>query len=308
MSKSKHLKLSKPVIGLTSLFFWEYPIEEIVDIVRELELSCFEFVVENPEFWKNRYDEDYLKNLKKEMLKIKHLCVHAPYIELNPASTNENLRNITLEETFWALNVAKFYEAKHMVFHAGQRSAKRLPRINEEYAYLSNYIRLCCKLNEYVDYRDLESVQQIDELISNELILSVENSPQGINKLCKTPEEINYYLNKYEKLRFTLDFVHARTHVEEFLKNVDTSKISNVHISGVNSKDTDHYSLKNSEEPYKSLFEKSIYDLVHKYNYKSSIILEFNDLLYNNGNDMTKKQKMDTISGELNHIRNVLEI
>ncbi|MBP2144405.1 endonuclease IV [Methanococcus voltae] len=308
MSELIKSKNSKPCIGVTSLFFWEYPIEEIIDAVRELGLSCFEFVVENPEFWKNRYDEDYLRNLKKEMVKIDYLSIHSPYLELNPASTNENLRNITLEETFWALHVAKFYGAKHMVFHAGQRSAKRLPRINEEYAYLTNYIRLCSKFNEYIEYSDLESVQQVDELIKKEIILSIENSPKGLNKLCKTPEEINYYLGKYEKLRFTLDFVHANADVQEFLRKVDTSKISNIHISGLDSKKSEHYSLVHSEEPYKSLFEKSLYDLVYKYNYKSSIILELNDLLFNKGNEMTKEHKIDIMSGEINHIYEILEL
>lgn len=144
-------------IGCSSLFFWEYTIEEIVDIFLELGLKNMEFFPENPEFWKKRNDLDYINSIKSEISKI-DITIHAPYIELNPSSTNENIRCVTLMETFWAMDLSKKFNAKLITIHAGKRPTNRIPTA-EEYTNFDDYLE-----------------KSINYALKNEITLCLENS------------------------------------------------------------------------------------------------------------------------------------
>ncbi|WP_459202276.1 sugar phosphate isomerase/epimerase family protein [Methanococcus sp. CF] len=266
-------------IGCSSLFFWEYDIEEIVDIYLELGLKNMEFFPENPEFWKKRNDLDYINSVKSELSKLE-ITVHAPYIELNSSSTNENIRHVTLMETFWAIDLSKKFNAKLITIHAGKRPTARIPTA-EEYNNFDDYLK-----------------KSIDYSLKKEITICLENSPEKINNICYNVESMKKTLDKFKNLYMTLDIAHARENSLDFIKNFH-EKIKNMHISGVNSKD--HYPLSES----KINFDKTLNLLVNEYNYKGALNFELNDLIYKEA--ISKKEKIDILTNEINYLEKIVE-
>ncbi|MBA2841143.1 sugar phosphate isomerase/epimerase [Methanococcus maripaludis] len=266
-------------IGCSSLFFWEYDIGEIVDIFLEIGLKNIEFFPENPEFWKKRNDLDYINNVKSELSKL-DVTIHAPYIELNSSSTNENIRLVTLMETFWAIDLSKKFNAKLLTIHPGKRPTARIPT-DEEY-------------NNFEDYLE----KSINYALKNEIILCLENSPEKINNICYNVESMKKTFDKFENLYMTLDIAHARENSLDFIKNFH-KKIKNIHISGVNSKD--HYPLSES----KINFDKTLNLLVNEYRYTGALNFELNDLIYKK--TLLKQEKTDILINEIQYLEKIIE-
>lgn len=245
-------------IGCSTLFFWEYPIEEIADIFQDLGLRCMEFFPENPDFWKKRDSLDYVNSLKDVLSKF-CLTVHAPYIELNPSSINPYIQKASIMETLWAIELANLYGAKYLTIHPGKRPTSRAPTEDE-------YI----KFYEYLDI----SLKYAEE---KNIILCLENPRKKVNNICYSVEEMKSVLEKFnsKNLKMTLDFAHVRENSSNFVDELH-EQIKNVHISGV-IYNKDHYPLRYSMVDFSEPLKK----LVHEYGYKNCINLELNDLNYN---------------------------
>ena len=244
-------------IGCSTLFFWEYSIEDICDIFKDVGLNCMEFFPENPEFWQKRNDFDYVCNLKKE-LKSFCLTLHTPTIELNPSSTNDYVHEASIKETLYAINLAKFYGAKYLTIHPGKRPTKRAPTEKE-------YIKF---------YKYLDIVLRYAE--KKNIIICLENLPRKINNICHSVDEVKCVLNRYssEYLKMTLDFAHAKEESQKFVDELN-NYIKNIHISGVVDY-KDHFPLRKSQID----FSKPVKDLIYKYNYANCFNLEINDQNY----------------------------
>ncbi|ABR55388.1 Xylose isomerase domain protein TIM barrel [Methanococcus vannielii SB] len=266
-------------IGCSSLFFWEYEFDEIVDIYNDIGLKYMEFVPENPAFWKKRNDLDYVLNVKKILSKL-NITVHSPYIELNPSSNNENIREITLKETLWAIELSKLLNSKFVTIHAGKRPTKRVPTL-EEYVNFYEYLKKC---EEYA--------------LINDISLCLENSTKKVNHICYLVCEMEKTLENFKNLNLTLDFAHARGDSTDFVK-VLYKYIKNVHISGVNGKD--HYPISSS----KIDFSKPLNDLLYKYKYNGVLNLELNDLIYKK--TLSKFEKIEILVNEVSYIEKMLE-
>ncbi|WP_198005234.1 sugar phosphate isomerase/epimerase family protein [Methanothermococcus okinawensis] len=285
-------------IGCSTLFFWEYSIEIICDIFKDMNLNCMEFFPENPEFWERRNDLDYICSLKKE-LKHFNLILHAPTIELNPSSTNDYVHEASIKETLWSINLAKLYGARYITIHPGKRPTKRPPRKQE-------YDRFYRYLDEVLDYAK-----------KNNITLCLENLPKKINYICYSPQEMGEVLNKYNNkyddpnndkykkneknndlnLKMTLDFAHAKEEAQNFVDRLN-QYIKNIHISGVvNGKD--HYPLELSQID----FSKPVNDLVYKYNYKNCFNLEIDD---KNCKIRSKNEKIEFIIKEAEYLENLI--
>jgi len=266
-------------IGCSSLFFWEYDFDEIVDIYLDIGLKNMEFIPENPEFWKKRNDLDYIKEVKKLLSKL-DITVHSPYIELNSSSTNENIRNVTLKETLWAMDISKEFNSKILTIHAGKRPTEREPT-PEEYRNFEEYLKKCM---EYAS--------------KTKINVCLENSTKKINHICYNVEGMDSILKNFNNLNMTLDFAHARESSVEFVEKLH-KKIKNVHISGVDGKD--HYPLSIS----KLDFSEPLNALIKDYNYNGVLNFELNDLIYKKS--ISKAEKIEILVNEINYLEKILE-
>ncbi|WP_456419723.1 sugar phosphate isomerase/epimerase family protein [Methanocaldococcus infernus] len=233
------------MIAVSSLFFWEYRIVEILDILREIGIKAIEFFPENPDFWDNRFNEDYLKEVEREIKKFE-VSVHCPHIELNPCSFNHHIREICIKETLWSLELAERFKAKILTIHPGKRPVNREPT-EEEHEHLKNY---------------LKAIKERE----NKVKICLENMPKKINRLCWHPKEVKFYSETFN-IPITLDFAHAKHYVKDFIE----LDVGHIHISGVcNGKD--HFPLKESEINFIPYLEKIL-----DRKYRGIITLELDD-------------------------------
>ncbi|EHP83734.1 sugar phosphate isomerase/epimerase family protein [Methanotorris formicicus] len=264
-------------ISCTTLFFWEYPIEEICDIFKSIGLKGMELFPENPEFWNRRFDEDYLKEIKPILSKF-YLTIHAPYIELNPSSTNHHIQEATIKETFWAIDLTNFLGGEILTIHPGKRPTKRPPTM-EEYEKFYHYLDVCTK------YAEEKSV-----------LLSLENMPKLINYLCYSVEEIKQIIGKY-KMGLTLDFAHAKENAEKFVEELH-EYVRNAHVSGV-CDGREHFPLRNSQIDFSIPIKKLI-----DYGYDGSLVIEVNDLNYNR--ELSKEEKISELIKEIEYLEKLI--
>ncbi|ENN96566.1 Xylose isomerase domain-containing protein TIM barrel [Methanocaldococcus villosus KIN24-T80] len=263
-------------IGLSTLFFWEYPMFEIVDIFREIGLKCMEFFPENPDFWDNRFDLDYISELRREFKKF-DIGLHAPHIELNPSSLNPYVREASIKETLWSLELAKFYRCDVITIHPGKRPTTREPT-KEEYDHFYNYLNICLK-----------------EAKKKKITFCMENLPKKINRIGWHPKDVENILKNFEGLYLTLDFPHAKGYLDEFLELYDY--IKHTHISGVIN-NRDHCSLIKSDID----FSKYILELLHR-GYKGMFNLELDDRRF--GKNLSKEEKINIVIKEVEYLESI---
>ncbi len=192
-------------IAFSSMFFYEYPIEKIVEACELSEYDGIEFWIETPHYWLD-------KDIKKlEILKKYTKSVHCAVLDLNPCSINELIQEATLKTNLSGLEIARVMSSPYVI-HAGKRSANREP-VYEDYIANERYFRILSKIGKIKDVEIL-----------------LENSEPKINYLCRDYEEVLKYAEKFG-FGVTFDINHA-------LKNGDAKKytgsieiIKNVHVS-----------------------------------------------------------------------------
>ncbi|RLI75220.1 sugar phosphate isomerase/epimerase [Archaeoglobales archaeon] len=233
----------------SSMFFYEYTIDKISEAIEKAEYDGIEFWVETPHFWMDKNEEKlkYIKDFKN--------AVHSAVLDLNPASINQHVKEVTLKDGLFSIYIAKKIKADLVTFHAGKRSAARRPVI-EDYISLHDYVRV---MKKYAEIKDVN--------------ISIENSENGINNLCKTPEEILEFVSKYN-LSFTFDINHAlkNKNADEFIELL-FGRIENVHVSSFDEKGR-HISSRNDKDISRVI--KQLADL----GYDKKITVELDDLGY----------------------------
>jgi len=197
----------------SSMFLYEYDLESIIKACEKAGYDGIEFWVETPFFWINRRVE------RIEPYKDRILALHCPVLDLNPVSVNHNVCELTLKETLYSISLARKLGSSIVTIHAGKRSAAREP-VWADYASLNRYLRISSK------YARIKRVK-----------ICLENSEPGINCLCKTTDEIEEAIGKFN-LNVTFDINHAVKNsfedAKKFLRLID--KIENVHVSGYDSR------------------------------------------------------------------------
>lgn len=179
-------------LSCASLFLWEYSIYDIVEILREAGIGSIEFWAETPDFWKDRNDSMALAALEEALSIMPEGCtLHAPILDLNPASINYNVHEVTIKETLWSLDLAKNIGARVVTIHPGKRTVHRAPTDDDWNKFL-RYLEICKKKADSLDIH-----------------LSLENSMPGVQSMCSTPDEMKSVLDKFPGLFFTFDVVHA---------------------------------------------------------------------------------------------------
>lgn len=253
------------------MFLYEYDVESIIEASARAGYDGIEFWVETPHFWINRKPEEL------EPYKERILALHAPVLDLNPVSVNEDVCGLTLKETLNSIALAKKLGKKIVTIHAGKRSAAREP-VWADYASLEKYLRISTR------YAEIKGVK-----------LCLENSEPGINYLCKTAEEIERIVNKFN-LHITFDINHAIKNgieAKKFLMLID--KMENVHVSGYDSSGR-HVSAIGFDDIAEVL--KELKDL----GYDKKLTVELDDLGIG---ELDFKSKIEILKKELDFLRSI---
>ena len=261
----------------SSMFLYEYDVESIIKASEKAGYDGIEFWVETPHFWINR-DSELLKPYKDKIL-----ALHAPVLDLNPVSVNEEVCELTLKETLSSISLAKKLGRKIVTVHAGKRSAAREP-VWEDYASLERYLRVSS------NYSRIKGVR-----------LCLENSEPGINYLCKTADEVEDMVKKFN-LKITFDINHAVKNsfgeAKKFLELVE--KMENVHVSGYDSKGR-HVSAIG----FKDI--KEILTDLKELGYDGKVTVELDDLgMGKLKRELDYESKVEILRKELNYLKSVL--
>lgn len=203
-------------LSCSSLFLWEYTIDDIMDILGKAGIKSVEFWAETPFFWMYRDNESTVIELIKAISKMPEGCtLHAPIMDLNPSSYNDLVHDATVRETLWAIELAGLLKARVVTIHPGKRTAHRKP-VAEDWKKLFRYLEI-----------------SIEKAQSTGMVLSLENSMPGVQSMCSDPHEMKEVIEKFPELFFTFDVVHALlSSPEKALSFIDElgDKIINVHV------------------------------------------------------------------------------
>jgi sugar phosphate isomerase/epimerase len=200
----------------SSMFFHEYPLDEIFDAVEEAGLDGMEFWLETPHFWLQGLPADELVSAILSHPRISSLQIHAPVLDLNPCSINPDVAEASRRWAVAAVDLAARVGAPVVTVHPGKRTAKRRP-MADDYRRFDRYLSV---LREAVTGR--------------QVTVAMENVEPRVNAMIATPEEARSLLDREEWLAFTLDVSHAMNHTPDLLTRfVETcgDRLVNVHVS-----------------------------------------------------------------------------
>ncbi len=229
------------------MFLYEYSTDMIAKAAELAEYDGVEFWPETPYFWVDRSFD------KLECFRDYEMALHAPVLDLNPVSVNQDICDLTLRETLSTISLAAKIRASPVTIHAGKRSAAREP-VWADYLSLHRYLRISSR------FAGIKKVT-----------LGLENSENRINNLCKTPGEIEGFLKTYGVM-FTFDIKHALMNggVEEFLETL-SSEICNIHVS--------YYDDRNRHiQPSKGKEVEKALEMISEMGYDGTITVELDDL------------------------------
>ncbi|MDD1706834.1 MAG: sugar phosphate isomerase/epimerase [Methanoregulaceae archaeon] len=200
-------------IAASSMFFHEYPIEEIFDFATEADMDTLEFWVETPDFWLKERPVEELQACIIGHPRFAPLTLHAPILDLNPCSINPRVAAVSVQDTISSLELAEAVGADLLTVHPGRRTAKRPPSA-PDFRRFDNYIR------------------QLEQAVTGKRVkVAIENIEKKLNSLLCTPEAVRELLDREPWLRFTLDVSHAlRESVEEVNSYIDLCHDRLVHV------------------------------------------------------------------------------
>lgn len=206
-------------ISCSSLFLWDFSVEEIIEILSSAGIETLEFWAETPEFWLHRHEPDTVNRLRDTLSVLSHeYTVHAPVMDLNASSFNEHVCEATIIETEWAIDLTAILDASILTIHTGKRSVSRHPTA-DEWGRFYNYLTVCT-----------------DHASEMDVTLALENPTPSVRGMCYVPSEMGEVLARFPDLMMTLDIPHAlQIDKGNAMKFIDTlgDKIVNVHVGGM---------------------------------------------------------------------------
>ncbi|HUU76627.1 MAG TPA: sugar phosphate isomerase/epimerase [Methanoregulaceae archaeon] len=261
--------------AVSSMFFHEYPLEEIFSFVCEAGLDSLEFWLETPHFWLRDLPEGELIRCIENTPGLTGLTIHAPILDLNPCSINPEVACISVEYTIRAVNLGERVNAGAVTVHPGKRTAKRPPS-DPDYRRFEIYIARLKKASRGKKVR-----------------VAIENMEKKINSLLCTPESVRELLDREDWLYFTLDISHAMgTSPDEVYSYLDLclDRMVNIHMGRAN---TGSMHLPVGGDPEMAKILRYIGDL----GYEGSITLEIEDRNFTQ--DLSSEEKIMILADEL---------
>lgn len=212
---------------------WDFTEEEIFDYANKNKLLGIEF-------WSQQIEDRNLSTKKLRDLSKKFnldLTLHAKSWDLNLASINERIREVSLKEILDDVNLARNIGAKEITIHPGRFSVSYNKEIY--YKFLKE------SLNTILDYSTKKNINisiEVMEKIKNEFIIDL----KSLKKLMG---------DNYEDFKYTLDISHCDS-LEEIYFNLNNIKnISKCHISN-RFKDKYHTELEKGIFPMEEIIFK----------------------------------------------------
>lgn len=265
--------------AVSSMFFHEYPLDEIFDFVCEAGLDSIEFWLETPDFWLRDMPEDELVRAIGNATGLSDLTIHAPVLDLNPCSINPDVARVSVEYTLNAVRLGERINAGTVTVHPGKRTAKRPPS-DPDYRRFEYYISRLKEVSE-----------------GKRIHVAIENMEKKVNSLLCTPESVRELLDREEWLYFTLDISHAMgTSPGEVHAYLDLcfDRIANIHMGKANA-DTMHLPVGGDPEM------AGILQYISDLGYDGNITLEIEDRNFRG--DLSSEEKITILADELEFMR-----
>jgi len=206
-------------LGFSTLALFMKSLEEMLEIASKDGFQLIEILCEGP-YWPRRLLKDKMFPETLESYDVE-LFLHAPTIDLNPASINQGIREETKKQTMETIDLAHHINATTITTHPGliHRKDDRIRKMAIEFA--KETLKEC---SIYAD--DLE------------VKLSIENMPGKYSYLCNNPIEHEQFIKACECLA-TVDIGHANT-TEDLEKFFKIENIAYHHINDNNGKKDEH--------------------------------------------------------------------
>jgi sugar phosphate isomerase/epimerase len=261
--------------AVSSMFFHEYPIDQIFDFVEEAGLTGIEFWIETPHFWVRDMPVDEIADCIQAHPHLAPITVHAPVLDLNPCSINPRIAAVSVQYALHAVEMAEMLAAQTVTLHPGRRTAKRVPS-DADYRRFEHYIG------------ELRRIAQ-----GKSVRVAIENMERKVNSLLCTPEDVAELLEREPWLFFTLDVAHAlRRSVDEVEAYITAcgNRIANVHVSGAESNAV-HLPVTGNEDI------AAIISLLKRQGYADTFTLEIEDR--NFAAELCSEEKITLLAGEM---------
>jgi len=200
-------------IGLSMYFCLGEPFPSLLKRLDEVDVNCVELVDES----QHALNSKRVKALKKVAdSKDLDLTVHAPFVDINIASLNPELRRVMLKRLERSIAYAHQLDCKQWVFHSGWKTG-----VSEFYPNLDWQLNL----------RSVKTLLATARRYKVEI--SIENTPEPFPFLLKRMQDFALFFGELgSDIDMTLDIAHAHTihqtfgFIEKFL-----DKIVHVHVS-----------------------------------------------------------------------------
>ncbi|MDW7776669.1 MAG: sugar phosphate isomerase/epimerase [Methanosarcinales archaeon] len=247
-------------ISCSSLFLWDYRIENSIGILVEAGIENVEFWAETPDFWRQRHEDRAVKNLRDAISVLTERCtVHAPILDLNASSYNEHVCEVTTKETLWAIDLARKLDASVLTVHPGSRTVHRPPTPED--------------WDRFYHHLTVTTRYAVDAGIT----MALENLTPRVQSMCHEPVQMAKVLEIYPDLMMTLDIPHAlQVDVENAIGFIGQlgERIVNVHIGDVQN-GTPHLPGHIVRNPQTS----AVLDTLKRSGYDGDLTIEIDDKL-----------------------------
>ena len=211
-------------IGFTTLSLFMKSFEEWLETAKRDGFNMMEILCEGPYNWPRNalsYDPSVFQIFESYDL---DMYLHAPTIDMNPASLNPGIREETLTQLQETVDMAVEVGAKAITVHPGliHRLEDRIRDMGKYYS-----IETLTVANQYAEDRGI--------------ILSVENMPHRYAYFCNTALEHSYFIEECG-CQATVDVGHANTNgdIKPFL---ELNNICYYHLSDNNGEKDQHLTL-----------------------------------------------------------------
>lgn len=205
-------------VGLSMLFCLGEPFSSMLKRLEEVDVDCVE-VVDESEHALNGKRVQALRRIARD--KGLEYTVHAPFVDINIASLNPELRKVMLKRLERSMRHAKQLKSQMWVFHSGWKTG-----VSEFYP----------EADWQTNLRSTRTLLAMARKLKIEI--SVENTPQPFPFLLKTMQDFAlFYSELSSDLGLTLDVAHAHTcnQTLDFIEKFP-DKIVHVHASDNNGK------------------------------------------------------------------------
>ncbi len=261
--------------SVSTMFFHEYPVAEVFDLISLAGFDSIEFWPETPDFWLRDQPPGELADCLANHPEFSQITLHTPILDLNPCSVNPRVACVSVEYALSSLALAQEVGASVFVVHPGRRTAKRVPSA-ADYDRFDSFIG---KLQEAA--------------LGGKVKVAIENMEPAVNSLLCTPEGVRELLDREPWLYFTLDVSHAsKKSAGEPYRYIDLcgDRMVNVHMSRMNG-DKLHLPMARHPDSGKILAR------LRELHYPGNLTLEIEDRNFTH--DLSSEEKILVLMEEL---------